>query len=533
MTRYDAIVVGGGIAGLAAAYELTRAGLRPLVLEARGYVGGLIAGATLADVPIDIGAEAWAVRRPEVGELVEELGLTVQAPGGASWVYGADGRAVRMPARAMLGIPQQPADRDVVEALGPVDAARASRDMTMAMSDDDARRLGSGDLAALVSERMGGATLEKLVRPVAGGIHSADPAQLSVAAVLPGLPEALVEHRSLARAIGALRERAPQGPPVATVEGGMALLTRTLAESVVAAGGAVRTRWGARSLRRARPGHAAVPGDRTAEAAPRWELTAAPTRPAADPSAEPEPAGEPEVLTSSRLILAAGPAVAERLLAGALESAAGPRGAAGPSAPDPAGPSSTPSASSEPSAPSATPAPLPRLELTPGAPITHLTLALDAPALDAAPRGSGLLVAPGAPGVGAKALTHLTVKGPWVAAAARAAGHPHRHVLRLSYGRTGDPPPQVGVADALADAATLLGVPLAEDAVGGHLLVRWSGALSPATPAARATARALDARVRDDDAFAGLRLAGAWVAGTGLAAIVPHARDAARELARR
>ena len=167
MTRYDAIVVGGGIAGLAAAYELTRAGLRPLVLEARGYVGGLIAGATLADVPIDIGAEAWAVRRPEVGELVEELGLTVQAPGGASWVYGADGRAVRMPARAMLGIPQQPADRDVVEALGPVDAARASRDMTMAMSDDDARRLGSGDLAALVSERMGGATLEKLVRPVA------------------------------------------------------------------------------------------------------------------------------------------------------------------------------------------------------------------------------------------------------------------------------------------------------------------------------------------------------------------------------
>ncbi|WP_418606654.1 hypothetical protein [Georgenia sp. SUBG003] len=50
------------------------------------------------------------------------------------------------------------------------------------------------DLASLVRARMGEAVLERLVRPVAGGIHSADPADLAVDAVMPGLRAALAEH---------------------------------------------------------------------------------------------------------------------------------------------------------------------------------------------------------------------------------------------------------------------------------------------------------------------------------------------------
>jgi oxygen-dependent protoporphyrinogen oxidase len=66
----------------------------------------------------------------------------------------------------------------------------------------------------------------------------------------------------------------------------------------------------------------------------------------------------------------------------------------------------------------------------PTADVVLVTLAVEAPALDAAPRGSGVLVAAGTPRVRAKALTHATAKWAWLA---RAAG-PGRHVLRLSYG---------------------------------------------------------------------------------------------------
>ena len=44
----DALVIGGGIAGLSAAWQLTQDGLKPLLVEARGYLGGLIAPVTLA-----------------------------------------------------------------------------------------------------------------------------------------------------------------------------------------------------------------------------------------------------------------------------------------------------------------------------------------------------------------------------------------------------------------------------------------------------------------------------------------------------
>src|SRR6478735_4560112 len=63
-----------------------------------------------------------------------------------------------------------------------------------------------------------------------------------------------------------------------------------------------------------------------------------------------------------------------------------------------------------------------------GRTVTLVTLVVDAPALDGAPRGTGVLVAPGTPGVRARALTHLSAKWTWVAESL-----PGRHALRLSY----------------------------------------------------------------------------------------------------
>lgn len=131
--------------------------------------------------------------------------------------------------------------------------------------------------------------------------------------------------------------------------------------------------------------------------------------------------------------------------------------------------------------------------------IVLATLVLDAPGLDSAPRGTGLLVAPGAPGVTAKALTHATAKWAWLGVR---AGE-HRHVVRLSY-------PAPGSRDlrnqALRDASLLLGVELDDSQVLGFAQVEW--APPPPLPAP----------------VDGVTMVGEGAAGTGLAAVIAHAR---------
>lgn len=136
----------------------------------------------------------------------------------------------------------------------------------------------------------------------------------------------------------------------------------------------------------------------------------------------------------------------------------------------------------------------------PGRRIDLVTLAVEQDELDAAPRGTGLLVAAGAP-VGARALTHATAKWEWLREAA--AG---RHVVRLSYDET----PADPVAAARADAETLLGVrlPVVVDAAQ----VFW------VRPAAASVVPS------------GVTVVGETVAGSGLAGIVAHAERTAADL---
>lgn len=132
--------------------------------------------------------------------------------------------------------------------------------------------------------------------------------------------------------------------------------------------------------------------------------------------------------------------------------------------------------------------------------IDLVTLVVDQPELDAAPRGSGLLVAAGAP-VGARALTHATAKWAWLADAAGG-----RHVLRLSY----DDLPEDPVASARADAAALLGVALPVPEGTAH--VTWFRPAAAIAPA-------------------GITVVGETAAGSGLAGIITHAEAAASALA--
>ncbi|MDO5723756.1 MAG: FAD-dependent oxidoreductase [Flaviflexus sp.] len=144
---------------------------------------------------------------------------------------------------------------------------------------------------------------------------------------------------------------------------------------------------------------------------------------------------------------------------------------------------------------------VPEVELPAGRPTSHVTLALDAPQLDEAPRGSGILCAPGAHS--AKALTHLSAKWPWLREVT------DLHLVRVSYASEERIEPE----RALADASELLGTELSSyvDAYP----VRWGRALTPVTPQLRQWADSLDLP-------GNFTAIGAWRAGTGIASIIPH-----------
>lgn len=133
--------------------------------------------------------------------------------------------------------------------------------------------------------------------------------------------------------------------------------------------------------------------------------------------------------------------------------------------------------------------------------VTLVTLVAEAPALDDAPRGTGVLVAAAAPGVDARALTHLTAKWDWVAEAL-----PGLHAVRLSY----DDVPADAVGRAVEDARTLLGAPIRR--LVDSSVATWD--------------RSAVARDRS-----GIVAVGEEVAGTGLASVVAHAERVGAELA--
>lgn len=226
-------VVGGGISGLVAAYRL-RVSAGPdasiTLFDPADRLGGVLRTERIGGQLMDVGAEAFVARRPEVPALLAELGLSGRQIGttGARPLIYSQGQLHPLPTGTLQGVPAHPG-----ALAGLVDDATLAR-----IRDERARPLrwrpgADPSVAELVGDRFGDQVVARSVDPLLAGVYAGSSATIGVRSALPALTAAL--DRGARSLTDAVRDAlAASGPSVATgsvfgaIEGGYAVLVDEL-----------------------------------------------------------------------------------------------------------------------------------------------------------------------------------------------------------------------------------------------------------------------------------------------------------------
>ena len=248
MTKPRIAIVGGGIAGLVAAYEIAKDGGAEAVLyEASGQVGGKLLTTPFAGRMVDEGADAFITRVPHAIELCEELGLgnELVAPSTSGAFIWSDDALKSLPKSQVLGVPLDieelrksglvseagiaAAEADLKRAeteaalakKTPIAATEADLNRAEFAGRDSKPTMGTSDttstteataapdtVGALVRQRLGDEIAEKLVFPLIGSINAGNCDLLDLQTTAPLLAEAAASNPSLIAGLRNLRQQA-------------------------------------------------------------------------------------------------------------------------------------------------------------------------------------------------------------------------------------------------------------------------------------------------------------------------------------
>jgi oxygen-dependent protoporphyrinogen oxidase len=476
-------IIGGGIAGLAAAWELvsgTTTDPPPTVhvYESEERLGGKLRSTQFAGRTVDLAADAFLARRPEATDLCTEIGVDgelvpVGASGAAIW---ARGRLRPMPDCLNLGIPTRwwPLVRSGI--VSPAEALYASRDL-LGLHRGNGADTGDRSVGDIVTSRLGRPVTERLADPLIGGINAGGVDSLSAAATFPPLLVADRAPGSLMRRLG--KARAPSGvdavatPVFWSLASSTASLVDALAEALRERGVTFHLHSSVEGLNyRCRPG----------DGEGRWTMTLA----EADPTEE----ARQRVRTVDGVVLAlpAGPT-------GSLLSTLAPEASA-------------------------------LLGSIEYASVTVVTLSVGPAAAVSPLVGTGFLVPRTSTIAGRPAMatgcTYLSQKWPHLA-------RPDDQLLRVSFGRFGDTRhSDLGDDEMVATAAGELGELIGlRGAVRSSAVTRWNDAF----PQYRVGHLDVVDTVQGHLApWRGLALAGAAYRGVGIPACIGSGRRAARQV---
>jgi oxygen-dependent protoporphyrinogen oxidase len=205
------VVVGGGISGLSAAYDLTRAGVDCTIFEKQPRLGGVIQTQLAEGCTLECGPDSFLAAKPAALELIKELGLENDVIGSNDhqrttyiWKHG---QLVALPEGVMMIVPSRVMPMVHTRLLSWPTKIRMGLEFFRGR-----RKSKDRSVADFVTDHFGKETLDYLAEPLLSGVYGGDPARMSVASVLPRFLDMEAKYGSLVRGVLASQKSAPPGP---------------------------------------------------------------------------------------------------------------------------------------------------------------------------------------------------------------------------------------------------------------------------------------------------------------------------------
>jgi len=223
------IIVGGGIAGLSAAYDLANAGIPHTLVEKQPRVGGVIETRQWEGCVMECGPDSFLSAKPEAMKLIQELDLSGDVIGSndeerVTYIQ-RHGKLVRLPEGTTMFVPTRPSSMLASPLVGWGTKIRMGTEFFRGPETHPDR-----SVSEFVTDHFGRETLDYLAEPLLSGVYGGDPDQLSVASVLPRFVEMERTHGSLARTLMSARSSAKRSEPLfRTLKSGLGCLVDRLA----------------------------------------------------------------------------------------------------------------------------------------------------------------------------------------------------------------------------------------------------------------------------------------------------------------
>jgi protoporphyrinogen/coproporphyrinogen III oxidase len=239
-------VIGGGIAGLAAAHRVVELAKHKclsidlVLLDASQRLGGSIATERVGDFLVEAGPDSFIREKPWALRLCERLALTsrlVSTQSDYQKIYVVHrGNLVTLPEGFFLLAPT----RFWPFVYSPLFSWRGKLRMAAELFLPRGDNQQDESLGSFVRRRFGSEALERVAQPLLGGIYASDPDQLSLTATMPRFGQMELAKRSIIRAMWSEQRRRSRNESgsgarwslFVTLAGGMQELVDSIAQRI-------------------------------------------------------------------------------------------------------------------------------------------------------------------------------------------------------------------------------------------------------------------------------------------------------------